>query len=306
MNTSASMRLTRRHFLWLTAALAAVVFLCVAYGYFIEPDRLVVVEDTITVNRLDPAFDGLRIVMIGDVHAGSNSIDEAKLRRIVDLTNEQSPDLVVMLGDYISESRQRDANGKKILRMPTAAIAENLKGIRATHGVFAVMGNHDGWHGTKDIGGALEGIGYRVLDHEVATIERNGRRLRIFGMKDHLSLPDPWTVTSANAKRVVEASGDGDMIVLQHSPDMLGVITGMLSISPDLRLILAAHTHGGQVRFPLIGAPIVPSNYGQKYLRGHILENNVDMYVTSGIGTSILPFRFLVPPEIVVLTLRAG
>lgn len=244
--------------------------------------------------------------MIGDIHAGSNSIDEAKLRRIVELTNEHSPELVVMLGDYVSEATARDADGNRMLRMPIAVIAENLKGIRATYGVFAVMGNHDRWRMTPNIGDALKGIGYRVLDHEIATIERNGRPLRIFGMKDHLSLPDPWTVTSANAKRIVEASGDGDMIVLQHSPDMLGVISGMLSISPDLRLMLAAHTHGGQVRFPLIGAPIVPSNYGQKYLRGHIRENNVDMYVTSGIGTSILPFRFLVPPEIVVLTLRVG
>lgn len=296
----------RRYLLWLAATVAAIGILCVAYGYFIEPDRLIVVEDTVMIARLDPAFDGLRIVMIGDVHAGSNSIDEAKLRRIVELTNQQSPELVVMLGDYISESRRRDERGKRILRMSPETIAENLRGIEALYGVFVVMGNHDGWHGTGDIAGALRSDGYRVLDHEVATIQRNGRPLRIFGMKDHLSLPEPWAVTSANAKRIVDASGTGDLIVLQHSPDMLGVITGTLSISSDLRLILAAHTHGGQVRFPLIGAPIVPSNYGQKYLRGHIQENLIDMYVTSGIGTSILPFRFLVPPEIVVLTLRSG
>ncbi len=296
----------RKYLIWPAVAAAAFAVLCAAYGYFIEPDRLIVVEDTINIARLDPAFDGLRVVMIGDIHAGSNSIDEAKLRRIVEITNQQSPELVVMLGDYISESRTRDDRGKRILRMSPATIGEALKGINARYGVFVVMGNHDGWHGTDDIAAAFRSNGYRVLDHEVATIERNGRPLRIFGMKDHLSLPEPWSVTSANAKRIVDASGTGDLIVLQHSPDMLGVITGTLPISPDLRLILAAHTHGGQVRFPLIGAPIVPSNYGQKYLRGHIYENLVDMYVTSGIGTSILPVRFLVPPEIVVLTLRSG
>lgn len=296
----------RKYLIWPAVAAAAFAVLCAAYGYFIEPFRLIVVEDTINIARLDPAFDGLRVVMIGDIHAGSNSIDEAKLRRIVEITNQQSPELVVMLGDYISESRTRDDRGKRILRMSPATIGEALKGINARYGVFVVMGNHDGWHGTDDIAAAFRSNGYRVLDHEVATIERNGRPLRIFGMKDHLSLPEPWSVTSANAKRIVDASGTGDLIVLQHSPDMLGVITGTLSISPDLRLILAAHTHGGQVRFPLIGAPIVPSNYGQTYLRGHIYENLVDMYVTSGIGTSILPVRFLVPPEIVVLTLRSG
>jgi predicted MPP superfamily phosphohydrolase len=300
------MAFRRRHLLWVPAAIIAIGIACVAYGYFIEPDRLVVVEDTVTINGLDPAFDGLRIVMIGDVHAGSNSIDEAKLRRVVELINQQAPDMVVMLGDYISERTRRDPEGKRLLRMQPQTIADNLKGINAAFGVFVVMGNHDGWHNLETIAGPFRSIGYRVLDHEVAAIERNGKRLRIFGMKDHLSLPDPWTTTSANAKRVVDASGTGDLIVLQHSPDMLGVISGPLSISSELRLILAAHTHGGQVNFPLIGAPIVPSNYGQKYLRGHIRENNVDMYVTSGIGTSILPVRFMVPPEIVVLTLRAA
>jgi uncharacterized protein len=296
----------RKLLIWLPAAITAIALACVAYGYFVEPGRLVVVEDSITVVGLDTAFDGLRVVMIGDVHGGSNSIDEAKLRRIVELSNEQSPDVVVMLGDYVSERTKRGPDGKRLLRMEPARIAENLRGIRAVHGVFVVMGNHDGWHDLERITGAFSELGYRVLDHEVAAIERNGKTLRIFGMKDHLSLPEAWAVTSAKAKRIVEASGTGDLIVLQHSPDMLGVITGELSISPELRLILAAHTHGGQVKFPLIGAPIVPSNYGQKYLRGHIRENNVDMYVTSGIGTSVLPVRFMVPPEIVVLTLRAG
>ncbi|HYJ92153.1 MAG TPA: hypothetical protein VEV84_12645, partial [Pyrinomonadaceae bacterium] len=78
-----------------------------------------------------------------------------------------------------------------------------------------------------------------------------------------------------------------------------------LLISPDLKLMLAAHTHGGQVWLPLIGSPIVPSSYGQKYAYGHVQENGVDMFVTPGIGTSILPFRFMVPPEIAVLTIKS-
>jgi predicted MPP superfamily phosphohydrolase len=81
------------------------------------------------------------------------------------------------------------------------------------------------------------------------------------------------------------------------------VITGDLSISDDLKLVLAAHTHGGQVWFPVLGTPIVPSSYGQKYSYGHVKENGVDMFVTSGVGTSVLPIRFMMPPEIVVLTI---
>jgi len=72
----------------------------------------------------------------------------------------------------------------------------------------------------------------------------------------------------------------------------------------DLKLVLNGHTHGGQAWFPILGSPVVPSNYGQRYAFGHLKENGVDMFVTTGIGTSILPFRFLVPPEIAVLTIR--
>ena len=81
------------------------------------------------------------------------------------------------------------------------------------------------------------------------------------------------------------------------------MITGDLLISPDLKLILAAHTHGGQVWLPVLGSPVVPSSYGQKYAYGHVRDAGVDMFVTTGIGTSILPFRFLVPPEIALITL---
>ena len=83
------------------------------------------------------------------------------------------------------------------------------------------------------------------------------------------------------------------------------VITGELSISPSLKLILAAHTHGGQVWLPIFGTPVVPSTFGQKYAYGHVKENGVDMFVTSGVGTSVLPIRFMMPPEIAVLTIRS-
>ena len=99
--------------------------------------------------------------------------------------------------------------------------------------------------------------------------------------------------------------GSGPIIALEHSPDVLPIITGDLSISSDLRLMLAAHTHGGQVWLPILGTPIVPSSYGQKYSYGHVQENGVDMFVTSGVGTSILPIRFMMPPEVAVLTIRS-
>src|SRR5204863_138767 len=97
----------------------------------------------------------------------------------------------------------------------------------------------------------------------------------------------------------------GDIIVLEHSPDILETLSYYKTLGNNFKLMLSGHTHGGQVWLPLIGTPIVPSNFGQKYAYGHKRENDMDIFVTSGIGTSILPIRFMMPPEIAVLTINA-
>ena len=276
-----------------------------AYAYFIEPNRLVVVESTINIKDWDPAFNGLRIAMVGDIHGGSNNVTEEKIRQVVALTNQQEADVVVLLGDFVSQKHVDDPLDELPLKMPIKTIADNLVGLRARYDVYAVLGNHDGSYNAERVASELKRIGLTVLENEVAIIEKDGRRLRLFGMKDHLSLTGGWYATSAESKRIVKEAGKGDLIVLQHSPDILQVIAGDFLISPELRLILAAHTHGGQVRLPILGTPIVPSGIGQKYAYGHVRDKNMDMYVTSGIGTSVLPIRFMVPPEIAVLTIRA-
>lgn len=295
-----------RRLVLIAPAAIAVAVACFAYAYFIEPSRLVVNHSTIEIKDWDATFDGLKIVMIGDVHGGSNNVTEAKLREVVAKTNEQDADIVVLLGDYVTQRREDKPISQRELVMPIATIADNIAGLKAKHGVFAVLGNHDGWYNDTSIAAELTRVGYKVLQSEIAVIEKDGKWLKILGLIDHLKLSPRWTRTSADLKPITESSGEGDLIVLQHSPDIVEVITGDLSISRDLRLILAAHTHGGQVWFPILGTPIVPSNFGQKYSYGHVKANGVDMFVTSGVGTSVLPIRFMMPPEIAVLTIKSA
>jgi predicted MPP superfamily phosphohydrolase len=278
--------------------------LALGYAILIEPRRLVVNQQTLTIKGWDPALNGFKIVAIGDIHGGSNAVDEAKLRKIVEITNEQNADLVVLLGDYVSQSSQR-LYGKGALKMPLQTIAENLVGLQARYGVLAVTGNHDDWYGHEEVSNAFRSIGYTVLDDQIFTVDAGGHKVRILGLMDQLHVGN-WAMYSGHLKQVIENNGGtGPILVLEHSPDVLPIITGDLSISSDLKLILAAHTHGGQVWLPFIGTPIVPSSYGQKYSYGHVQERGVDMFVTSGVGTSILPIRFMMPPEIAVLTIRS-
>jgi uncharacterized protein len=256
------------------------------WAVVIEPGRLVVKEVDLPLASWPRDMPPLRIAVVSDLHTGAPHVDPAKLDRIVSLVNGRRPDVVVLLGDFVVHGV---IGGRRVEPEVTAA---RLQPLRAPLGVFAVLGNHDWWYDGPRVARALRTAGIVVLDDESARLQHGGHPLWLVGLADFgTRTPDPARTTSS----VPPAD---PLIVLTHNPDVFPLVPARVVIT------VAGHTHGGQVYLPLIGRPIVPSRYGQRYAIGLIEEGGRHLFVTSGIATSIIPVRFLVPPEIVLLVLR--
>lgn len=267
------------------ALLCCLAFLAL-WAFVIEPSRLILRETQITLPSWPARFKGLRIAVISDLHAGSPYITLDKIDRIVEMTNAAQPDLILLPGDFII---QNVLGGRFI---EPESIASRLKGLRARFGVFAALGNHDWWYNGPRVKKALETAGIMVLENDAAIIKRNGETLWVAG------IGDKWEGKPDIASALAKIDNSAPIIVFTHNPDIFP------SIPSKVALTIAGHTHGGQVALPVIGRPIVPSDFGERYAAGHIVEGVKHLFVTPGIGTSILPVRFFVPPEISLLTIN--
>ena len=275
-------KILRISFAALLLLLAGIVF----WGFLIEPGRLVVKHETIRIDNWPQELDGLRIAVLSDIHADDWFVTDKKLRSIVAETNKLQPEVIVILGDYMA------SNGHVTRRVEPEVFAAVLKDLRAPSGVYSVLGNHDWWYSGAKVRQGLEQNGIKVLDNQALQIDVRGTSLWLVG------LSDLWTRPQRVAETVAQVPEGQPMIALTHNPDIFP------RVPERVPLLLAGHTHGGQVRFPVIGTVVESSEYGDRYVRGHVIETNHHLFVTTGIGTSIVPVRFGVPPEIVLLTIK--
>lgn len=257
-----------------------------AWAFVVEPQRLVLRQVELPLPALSEAHDGLRVAVLTDLHVGSPFHGVQKLQRIVEATNGLRPDLVLILGDLVI---QGVLGGRFV---PPEDVAAELEKLRSTYGLYAVLGNHDWWFDGARVQAALQEAGAVLLEDTATVVAPNGRPLWLAGVSDFRERPH-------DVQRALASVPETDpVIVLTHNPDVFPDVPNRVTLT------VAGHTHGGQVDLPLIGRPIVPSRYDQRFAAGHIVESGRHLFVGTGSGTSILPVRFRVPPEVLLLVLR--
>lgn len=256
------------------------------WALVIEPRRLVTNPVELDVPRWLPEHAGLKVALLSDLHVGSPHWGVERMRELVERTNAEKPDLVLLAGDYMINSIPFGT------WVAPELVASVLGGLEAPLGVVAVLGNHDWYNDGDTLTEHFRRHGVVVLENQVLPVDYRGRRFFVVGLADQLTRPQEVNETLARVPAGAPA------IVLVHEPDVFPEIDERASLT------VAGHTHGGQVRLPFLGPPIVPSEFGGRYAAGHVVENGRHLFVTTGVGTSIYPVRLGVPPEISLLTLR--
>lgn len=260
------------------------------YAWFVEPNLLVVRR--VEIVSEDWRGAPLTVAAIGDTHVSSPHVDAARMGRIVERINRLRPELVILLGDYVGGHAPEEERSPAEVQEILGGVA-TFAALNPRYGVAAVLGNHDSWFNRQAITTALQDGGVAALWNRHIVIRRSGGAVVIAGVAD-ASTGEPDFAAALDG-----APANTDTIMLSHSPDTF----------PDMpagpALMLAGHGHCGQVTIPFFGRPILPltnKDYGCHLIE----EKGRRMYVTAGIGTSIVPVRFLNPPEIVLVTVRSG
>ena len=238
------------------------------------------------VRRAQVALPGLirplRAVLLSDIHVARPDMPPERLARIVAQVNTLWPDIVLIAGDFLGD-------GWLHTPVPAAEAVAPLRGLRSRLGTFAVLGNHDHWNDAPAISAALRANGIRLLVNEAAQVGP----LVLGGVDDDFTRRADMSRTLAAMEGL-----PGARLILSHSPDPFAHMPG------DVPLMLAGHTHCGQISFPLIGALTYESDHGSRYGCGAVSEEGKRLIVGAGLGTSVLPLRLGAVPELWLIELR--
>ena len=282
-------KLTRRQMIVRTMLVLGAA--ATGYGLLLEPRRLVVERVEVRLKRLPPEFDGFRIAQLSDIHFGPY-MTSAFVRQAVEEINGLQPHLVALTGDFVSHPFGKPAGREGARHIHPCS--EELRRLRADYGRFAVLGNHDHWNHPATVRNTLDLSGLPVLLNQAVALEKDGARLWLAGLNDALE-------RTADIERALQSvPADEATILLVHEPDYAD---NAAKFPVDLQL--SGHSHGGQVRLPGMGAPILPL-LGRKYPMGLYRVGNLQLYTNRGLGVINPPVRWNCPPEITLLTLRAG
>jgi predicted MPP superfamily phosphohydrolase len=297
--------ISRRQFLKWMAGLGVVGAAAASYAFLVEPLwRLKIARYALQPKRWPAGFE-LKIAAIADLHACDPWMDRARIESIVETTNALGADPIVLLGDYVTGHRF------VFEAMHSREWSAALGGLKAPLGVHAILGNHEYWddrivqHAGRGVPfgrRALENVGIPVYENDVVRLSKGGHGFWLAGLGDQVAF---WPTRRRYPNRRVgvddlpgtlaKVTDDAPVVLLAHEPDIAPQVPARVS------LMLSGHTHGGQVR--LLGwSPVVPSRYGNRFAYGHVREQ-CDLIVSGGLGCSMLPLRFGVPPEIVLVTL---
>jgi hypothetical protein len=291
----------RAFFKWLTG-LALAGASAGSYAFVIEPGFMLRTQVyRFTPPNWTPGLK-LRLTLLADPHIAEPYMSLARFRSIIAAANALEPDIHLLLGDYAVSHRFITRH------VSSADMAAAARELKSPLGTFAIMGNHDWWsdRAAQNAGGgptagqkALEDAGIPVLENKAMRLAKDSLQFWLTGTASIIAL---WRrgqglIGVDDLPGTLAQVTDGAPIIhLAHEPDMF------VNIPDRISLTLSGHTHGGQVR--LLGySPVVPSSYGNRYAYGHVVENGRHLIVSGGLGCSMLPVRFGVPPEIVLLEL---
>lgn len=264
--------------------------LCLLWAFFVEPNRLTLTRERVFFDAWAGTQNRARIAVAGDFHFAPN--DDARAKKIVDVILAERPDAIFLLGDYVNGHARESS-------MPPEIIAKHLGRLAEQIPVFAVLGNHDAYVGRREIANALRKVGIYVFEEKGARELnlKNGIRVAVGGTLDAHSY---FPVFDATEIPENPSAGTLPFILLSHSPDVLPFLDARADLT------LCGHTHGGQICLPG-GFPIFNSCRlaRRRFTAGmqSVPASGKPIFITRGLGTSVLPLRFFCPPEIAVFEL---